>query len=131
MKLRIKGDSVRFRLLRGEVAEFVEKGFISEETRFSADSADNFYYGLIASDEIGEVEAKFEGGRIMVVLPRVVVENWANGDDVGIEGSQNGLKILIEKDFACPGRPEDPDNGDSFTAESSRRGEETGRNRER
>jgi hypothetical protein len=114
MKLRIKGDSIRFRLLRGEVEALIEKGFLSEETRFSSDSAENFYYGLIASNEAAETEAKFEGGRIMVVLPRVVVENWANGDNVGIEASQNGLEILIEKDFACPGRPDDPDNADAF-----------------
>jgi len=114
MKLRIKGDSIRFRLLRSEVAEFIEKGFISEETRFSPDSADNFYYGLIASDEAGEIEAKFERGRIMAVLPRVVVENWANSDNVGIEASPNGLNVLVEKDFACPGRPGDPDNADAY-----------------
>jgi hypothetical protein len=114
MKLRIKGDSIRFRLLRGEVAALVEKGFVSEETRFSSESADSFYYGLIASDEAEEAEAKFEGGRIMVVLPRVVVENWADSDNVGIEASQNGLEILIEKDFACPGRPDDPDNADAY-----------------
>jgi hypothetical protein len=114
MKLRIKGDSIRFRLLRSEVAEFVEKGFISEETKVSPGPKGTFYYGLIISDENGEVEAKFEGGRIMVILPRGVVENWANSDNVGIEVSQNGLEILIEKDFACPGRPGDPDNANAF-----------------
>ena len=114
MKLRIKGDSIRFRLLRSEVAEFIEKGFISEETRFSTNPAENFYYGVIASGEAEEIEAKFESGRIMVVLPRAVVENWANGDNVGIEASPNGLKVLVEKDFACPGRPGDPDNDDAF-----------------
>jgi hypothetical protein len=114
MKLRIKGDSIRFRLLRGEVAVLVEKGFISEETRFSSNPADSFYYGLIASEEAEEIEAKFEGGRIMVVIPRVAVENWADSDNVGIEASPNGLNVLVEKDFACPGRPEDPDNADSF-----------------
>jgi hypothetical protein len=114
MKLRIKEDSIRFRLLRSEVAEFIEKGFISEETRFSSNSAENFYYGLIASDDVEEVAAKFEGGRIMVVLPRVVIEKWANSDNVGIEASPKGLKVLIEKDFACPGRPDDPDNADAF-----------------
>lgn len=114
MKLRIKGDSVRFRLLRGEVAALVEKGFISEETRFSSNPAESFYYGLIASDEAEEVEARFEGGRIMIVLPKGVVENWANGDNVGIEASPNGLNVLVEKDLACPGRPDDPDNADAF-----------------
>jgi hypothetical protein len=114
MKLRIKGDSVRFRLLRGEVEALIEKGFLSEETRFSSDSAESFYYGLIASDDAADIEARFDGGRIMIVLPRIVVENWADSDNVGIEASPNGLNVLVEKDFACPGRPNDPDNVDAY-----------------
>lgn len=112
MKLRIKGNSIRFRLLRGEVAALMEKGFISDETQFTPDRS--FYYGLIVSGEATVIEAKFEGDRILVVLPKAVACKWTECDDVGLEASQNGLQILIEKDFACPGRPTDPDNADAF-----------------
>lgn len=114
MKLRIKGNSIRLRLLRNEVAALVEKGFISEETTFSTGPGRTFYYGLIASDEADDIQAKFEGDRIMIVLPRNTAEKWANSETVGIEASQGGLEILVEKDFACPGRPGDPDNADAF-----------------
>jgi hypothetical protein len=112
MKLRIKGNSIRFRLLQSEVKALADKGFISDETRFTAETS--FYYGLIASAEVAEVAAKFEGDRIMVILPKAVADDWAAGDDVGIEAVQDGLNILVEKDFACPGRPDDPDNADAF-----------------
>lgn len=114
MKLRIKGNSIRLRLLRSEVVALVEKGFISEETRFSPGPGGTFYYGLVASDEAIEIQAKFEGDRILVILPTTVAEKWAENDDVSIEASQNGLEILVEKDFPCPGRPNDPDNADAF-----------------
>src|SRR6185295_3106841 len=107
MKLRIKGNSIRLRLLRSEVAALMEKGFISEETRVTPGPAGTFYYGLVASDEAA---AKFEGDRIMIILPKPLALEWAQGDDVGIEAAQEGLNILVEKDFACPGRPDDPDN---------------------
>lgn len=115
MKLRIKANSIRFRLGRSEVAALIDKGFLSEETRFTADAAASFYYGLIVSDETERVEAKFEGGRIMVVLPREAAGGWARGDDVGIGAVQDGLDILVEKDFVCHGRPNDPDNADAFS----------------
>ena len=38
MKLRIKGNSIRLRLLRSEVEEFAEGGSISDETRFGANA---------------------------------------------------------------------------------------------
>jgi hypothetical protein len=114
MKLRIKGNSIRFRLGRTEVAALIEKGFFSEETRFTGDSGGSFYYGLILSDEIEKVEAKFEGDRIMVVLPGGAARDWAEDDNVGIEAVQDELNILVEKDFVCHGRPGDPDNADAF-----------------
>jgi hypothetical protein len=112
MKLRIKGNSIRFRLGRSEVATLIEKGFLSEETRFTSEKS--FYYGLIVSDEVEQVEPKFEGDRIMVVLPGETARDWASGSEVGIASAQDELNILVEKDFVCHGRPDDPDNADAF-----------------
>lgn len=114
MKLRIKGNSIRFRLGRSEVAALIRKGFLSEETQFTGDSAGSFYYGLVISDEIEKVEAKFEGDRITVVLPGETARDWAEGSEVGIGAVQGELNILVEKDFVCHGRPDDPDNSDAF-----------------
>jgi len=112
MKLRIKGNSIRLRLLRGEVEALIEKGFLSEETQFSPSVS--FYYGLIVSNDADETEAKFEGDRIMVVLPKAAAAEWAAGEDIGVSATQNGLDILVEKDLVCHGRPDDPDNADAF-----------------
>ncbi|QQS40944.1 MAG: hypothetical protein IPM63_16490 [Acidobacteriota bacterium] len=110
MKLRIRGNSIRLRLLKSEVAELSEKGSVSETTDFGGS---RFTYRLQSgSDRIG---ASFEGGTVTVTVPENEIYEWAETEEkIGIEGDSNGLKILIEKDFACPTRKDDPDNLDAF-----------------
>lgn len=115
MKLRIKSNSIRFRLLRGEVETLMDRGFISDETKFAPDRS--FYYGLVLSDEADEIAAKFEGDRITVILPESSAKGWAYGEDIGISGDHDGLTVLIEKDLVCHGRPDDPDNADAFLSD--------------
>lgn len=110
MKLRIRGNSIRLRLLKSEVAELSEKGSVSETTDFGGS---RFAYSLeVGSDRIG---ATFDGGTVTVSVPESEIREWAETDEkIGIETESNGLKILIEKDFACPTRTDDPDNLDAF-----------------
>lgn len=110
MKLRIRGNSIRFRLLKSEVTELSEKGSVSETTDFGNSQ---FTYMLKAGSE--RIEASFEDGTMTVTVPENAIREWAETDEqIGIEAESNGLKILIEKDFACPTRKDDPDNLDAF-----------------
>lgn len=115
MKLRIKGNSIRFRMLQGEVNTLLDKGFISAETRFTPERS--FYYGLVLSDHTDQIEAKFDGDRITIILPGESAKEWAYSDDIGISACRDGLTLLIEKDLVCHGRPDDPDNEDAFPSE--------------
>ncbi len=118
MKLRIRGNSLRLRLLRGEVAAIAENGAISEKIRFGNSS--EFIYTLAASDEAKEISARFEGNEIKILLPKNLSIDWAKSEEVSLASEQkiNGdgdtLKILIEKDFVCLERKDDPDNADAF-----------------
>jgi hypothetical protein len=116
MKLRIKGNSIRLRLLRSEVERFAAEGSISDAVRFGETT---LRYSLSMSSDAGSIQSKFENGEILVIIPENTGRDWANGDDVGLETEQpirNGetLSILIEKDFVCIGRPDDPDRHDAF-----------------
>ena len=116
MKLRIKGNSIRLRLLRSEVERFAADGRISEDVRFGSG---RLRYSLVMSSEAGSVHAKFDNAEIAVIVPESKARDWANGNDVGVEVEQpidNGetLSILVEKDFVCLDRPDDPDRADSF-----------------
>ncbi len=109
MKLRIRGNSIRLRLGRGEVASLLEYGQIEEATEFGG--GQRFEYALRTSSNIPTPCASFGDGRIEVLLPTQLARDWAAGDEVGISGDQplppagasvaRSLHLVIEKDFAC------------------------------
>lgn len=116
MKLRIKGNSIRLRLLRSEVESFAADGRISDAIHFGGTE---LRYSLQASSETDSIKAQFGDNEIAVLIPKVTAQDWAAGDSVGLETEQQVdqgqiLTILIEKDFACVDRPDDPDRGDAF-----------------
>lgn len=116
MKLRLKENSIRLRLLRSEVVALVDKGTVYEIVRFG----ERVFTYSIATEEAADISAHFLADHILVKLPETLARNWAESDTVSLEASQNVgkngevLTILIEKDFACPGRPDDPDNEEAF-----------------
>ena len=119
MKLRIKGNTIRLRLLRSEVERLCSADIVSEEIRFGTATDQALKYSIAASDGIEEVTVQFSDNQILVLLPESVAMNWTGGDDVGIEasidvGNYTELSVLIEKDFECVGRPDDPDKADAF-----------------
>ena len=119
MKLRIKGNTIRLRLLRSEVERLCSADIVSEEIRFGTATDQALKYSVAASDGIEEVTVQFSDNQILVLLPESVAMNWTGGDDVGIEasidvGNYTELSVLIEKDFECVGRPDDPDKADAF-----------------
>ena len=119
MKLRIKGNSIRLRLLRSEVERLCSADIVSEEIRFGTATDQALKYSIAASDGIEEVTVQFSDNQILVLLPESVAMNWTGGGDVGIEtsidvGNNTELSVLIEKDFECVGRPDDPDKADAF-----------------
>lgn len=119
MKLRIKGNSIRFRLLQSEVKRLESAGTISEETRFGTRTDQTLKYSIAVTDGVDDVSAEFSDNQILVMLPETLALEWCRGDEIGIENEieideETTLSILIEKDFVCIGRPDDPDREDAF-----------------
>ena len=116
MKLRIKGDSIRLRLLQSEVRTLAAEGRISQATRFGSTE---LKYGILIEPSADRITSAFEYHEIVVVIPEDQARDWIEGDKTGIGAKQdigNGrsLDILIEKDLVCLGRPDDPENFDAF-----------------
>lgn len=110
MKLRIRGNSLRLRLTRSEVAQFGDTGSVEEAIEFGGSggaASQQLIYSLVSSNDIEEPTAVFENGRITVSVPRAQAAGWTESNQVGIEaekplgGEGRTLRILIEKDFAC------------------------------
>lgn len=118
MKLRIRGDSIRLRLKRGEVGQIAAGTSIVEETHFQ-DSV--LTYRLDVSEN-HDSSASFDNGNLVVNLPKSRVLAWASTDEVSLLAEQKlpdagSLSILIEKDFSClePGYHRDrEDDADTF-----------------
>ena len=119
MKLRISGNSVRLRLTQSDVAEFAKTGIVEERTEFGSELNQHLSYLLIAESRAEKVSARFENGRISVIIPQDIAQKWSQTEQVGISGGQDlpsgkTLRILIEKDFACLTPRADEDESDNF-----------------
>lgn len=116
MKLRIRGNSIRLRLLRGEVAEFSSTGTLRETVNFGAS---NLTYILQIADGANDLSVNFADGEIVVSVPPAAARDWTETETVSLTGEQKNedgavLKILVEKDFVCLDRIDDDDNRDAY-----------------
>ncbi len=117
MKLRLRENSIRLRLLQSEITRLQEHGSVSERIRFAPHNALN--YSVDVSEQAKEITAHFDNGDIKVEIPEALANEWIETEQIGLENEQiiDGdlrLKIILEKDFSCPERPLDPDNADAF-----------------
>lgn len=120
MKLRLRKNSIRLRLLRSEVVRLRETGNISETITLGVKPTEQFIYALRISDDIQRVHAQMLNNHIEVFLPVWEAEKWMNNEnEIGIYAVQSiaadvELQITVEKDFACPTRSGEPDHREAF-----------------
>jgi len=117
MKLRIKGDSLRLRLTKGEVSQLDERGVVEDRVRFGAGAA--LIYRLRRDMAANDITASFAEGAVEVRLPDKSARAWAGSNEVTLAGNQplgaeDELRIVVEKDFACLAPRENEDESDNF-----------------
>lgn len=116
MKLRIRGNSLRLRLLRGEIETLKEKLFISEEINFGATKL-LYSIEILQNPTDKNIRAFYFNSEITVYIPDFLAQEWIETNQISLSAEQtdgdNVLQILIEKDFVCVGR-DDADNADAF-----------------
>jgi hypothetical protein len=109
MKLRIRGNSLRLRVSKTELAKIAETGKVEDVMRFSSEQS--LRYGIEVRPT-GAVTAAFADAAIVVTLPKARLDLWLRPSEVSVEGSQpigggKVLQILLEKDEARHGRGAD------------------------
>ena len=117
MKIRIKNNSIRLRLTRGEVDTMRDSGVVTSITGFPGGR--KFSYALESSPASVNPAAFYSENEIRVRLPETIVLAWATTEQVSIEGEQvlddgEKLSILVEKDFACLAPRTGEDESDMF-----------------
>lgn len=118
MKLRIKGNSMRLRVTRSEVARLLSGDPLEETIHFAPDPAATFTYALRREPSVNTTTVQYTQNRVSILIPADQVNEWGVTNQVGIAagislGSLGSLGLLIEKDFACLDRS-DEDNEDTF-----------------
>ncbi|MFB9844572.1 DUF7009 family protein [Mucilaginibacter ginsenosidivorans] len=97
MKIRIKGNSLRYRLTRSDVNAIIKEGRLEERTEFGHQT---LVYALQTTTDY-DLSATFHENRITLFVPHIMIDQLANTDEVGFESEQGKLFLLVEKDFTC------------------------------
>ena len=112
MKLRIKGNTIRFRLTQSEVAQLRSGATLRDSTEFSP--AQRLTWVLEPVAAIPVIEASFCDAMVSVRLPESDVRSWADTNSVGLYGQAGALEVSVEKDFRCLTRAASPEDADAF-----------------
>ncbi len=103
MKLRIKGNSIRFRLTRSEVDKLALTGYLEEQTLFGQTK---FLYALQTIADENKSSATFADNKMTMFVPTDFIKDWPHNDIVGLNFNMpitatDTLYLLLEKDFVC------------------------------
>jgi hypothetical protein len=103
MKIRIRGNSIRYRLSMSEVETFSSTGIVKAHTFFGKSA---FYYILRSTADTDSLCATYENNTITVFVPDEAARNWATSARIGFDGAMQldgggQLSLLVEKDFTC------------------------------
>ena len=118
MKLRIKGNSLRLRVSRSELARFQAGGRIEETIHFTAAADATLTYALESALKPSPVTVRYGSSEVTVILSKDRARIWSDESEVGVYttldiGAAGSLEVAVEKDFACLDRS-DEDNRDTF-----------------
>ena len=97
MKIRIKGNSLRYRLTKTDVDCLGKVGYLEEQISFVNNN-------LIYAIELYNGEAliaDFANNKITLYMPQALAKKWAETEVVGFENKSSDVYLLIEKDFKC------------------------------
>jgi hypothetical protein len=97
MKIRIKGNSIRYRLTKSEVDKLYQTGILKEFTEFIG----NTFTYVVETTAEPQMAATFTGNTITLLIPKKMADELYHTDRVGHEGKSGTVSLLIEKDFVC------------------------------
>jgi hypothetical protein len=97
MKIRIKSNSIRYRLTRTDISTLVESGYLEEKVNFPGNT---FTYALRHNDD-EQLASVFRENTITLFMPKTMLKELADTDRVGFEHTADNIYLLVEKDFTC------------------------------
>lgn len=110
MKIRIKGNTFRLRLLKTEVEQLVADGIVEEKTEFAGKT---FVYAIKSDANAEKMTVDFDGTTMLLLVPTELATRLESTKKVGFQEKSGPVEILLEKDFVCIDRPEE-DQKDNY-----------------
>lgn len=103
MKIRIKGNSVRYRLSKTDVDILIHQGYHEEQTSFGPTV---LKYAIQKQEGATELSATYDDHKITTFIPATFLDGWDTNNVVGTDArmpidNNETLYLLIEKDFKC------------------------------
>ena len=103
MKMRIKGNSIRIRLSKTEVAALTSGDKLEDSTSFGSN---RFGYLVKPVSRGDNLYADYENGIINMYVPVKLLKEWPESTVTGFESHMKindteHLHLLLEKDFKC------------------------------
>lgn len=119
MKLRIRGNSLRFRLTQSELALLIRAGRVEDGLHFPPGASNRLVYAVEISNGGDGVRAWCRQDEIGISLPLRLAQIWNDTDQVGIEArlpleGNAWLTVVVEKDFRCLQPRPGEDESDHF-----------------
>ena len=104
MKIRIRGNHLRFRLRQQDVAALFSNGSVCEKIEFGTMPDEQISFILERSD-VKSLIVVFRHNIVRVSVPGHILDEWMHTGMVGFEKEvitgNKRIGILVEKDFAC------------------------------
>ena len=118
MKLRIKGNSLRLRVSRSELARFLNGERVEETIYFTRAPEASLTYALESAVQGAQVRVQYGSQIVRVILSEDQARTWGAESEVGVYstldiGAAGSLEVIVEKDFACLDGS-DEENSDCF-----------------
>ena len=113
MKIRIQGNSIRFRLKQFEVEAFEKNGIVKEIIAFGGEEKDQLQFVLLKG---AQFSIEQNSSIIQLNIPEIISNKWVHTDLVGfkeklITSKGKEIYILVEKDFKCLTRSDEEEAG--------------------
>lgn len=118
MKVRIKGNSLRFRVAQSELARLMAGERIEQTIYFSPAEDSKLTYLLEHNSSSSSTTLQYRPHEVAIVLSTADLKAWGESIQVGIYaaadlGANGVLDLVVEKDFACLDLS-DAENKDTF-----------------
>lgn len=105
MKVRISGQSIRFRLSKSDIDQLKMHSELSQSTQLGLYDDQKLEYQLLITNADTPL-CSFQNNKIRLEIPIPLAKEWLNTEQVGWDCrlqliNDSDLYILVEKDFQC------------------------------